>query len=51
MSIIAVSSASWTGLSQVGSGLPSWTILTRLVRAATTDDITVMRACMQNGAL
>jgi hypothetical protein len=51
MSIIAVSSASWTGLSQTGSGLPSWRILTRSVVAAMKADMMLMRADMQKGAL
>ena len=51
MSIIASSSASRTGLSASGSGLPSSTIFTRLVVAARIDAKTLHLACMQNGAL
>ena len=51
MSIIASSSASRTGLSASGSGLPSSTIFTRLVMAARIDAKTLHLACMQNGAL
>ena len=51
MSIIASSSASRTGLSARGSGLPSSTIFTRLVMAARIDANTLHLACMQNGAL
>ncbi len=51
MSIIASSSASRTGFSAIGSGLPSKTIFTRLVIAASIDAMMLHLACMQNGAL
>jgi hypothetical protein len=51
MSIIASSSASRTGLSESGSGLPSSTIFTRFVAAARIDAKMLHFACMQNGAL
>ena len=49
MSIIAISSANWSGLSYVGRGLPNWMILARSVTAARMLDHTVMRGCMQYG--
>jgi hypothetical protein len=51
MSIMASSSASRTGLSVRGSGLPSSTIFTRRVVAARIEANTLHLACMQNGAL
>ena len=51
MSIIASSSASCTGLSDSGSGLPSMTIFTFLVAAARIEAKMLVFACMQNGAL
>jgi hypothetical protein len=47
MSIIASSSASRTGLSVSGSGLPSSTIFTRFVVAARIEANTLHLACMQ----
>ena len=51
MSIIANSSASRTGFSASGSGLPSMTIFTFLVTAARIAAKMLAFACMQNGAL
>ena len=51
MSIIAISSASCTGFSDSGSGLPRKTIFARLVTAARIAPNMLVRACMQNGAL
>ena len=48
---MASSSASLIGFSASGSGLPSITILTRLVAPASTAANMLALACMQNGAL
>ena len=47
MSIIAISSANASGLSYIGSGLPSCTIFAFSVTAARMLDQTPMRGCMQ----
>ncbi len=49
MSIIASSSASRSGLPTIGVGLPSNTILTRLVAFASTDASTFITAPIQKG--
>ena len=51
MSTIESDSEMATGLSMVGSGAPSSTILIRSVAAARMLAHTVICACMQNGAL
>ena len=51
MSIIANSSASRTGFSASGSGLPSSTIFAFFVTAARMEAKILHLACMQNGAL
>jgi hypothetical protein len=51
MSIIDSSSASRTGFSASGSGLPSSIIFAVLVAAARIEAKTLHLACMQNGAL
>jgi hypothetical protein len=51
MSIIANSSASRTGFSASGKGLPSITIFAFLVTAARIEAKMLHFACMQNGAL
>jgi hypothetical protein len=51
MSIIASSSASRTGFSASGSGLPRRTIFAFFVTAARIEAKMLHFACMQNGAL